>query len=106
MLNSFLLLIIGKKAPMETLKKSRIMSKNRKHKRNSLFDKTYTEYKFERCNMVTPFFDVYHDKDIITLFRPAKIEEILPFVTKGMENTLTDLLQTDYKSLTIKLELN
>ena len=82
------------------------MSKNRKHKKNNLFKKTYTEYKFERCNMVTPFFDVYHDEDIITLFRPAKIEEILPFVTKGMENTLTDLLQTDYKSLTIKLELN
>ena len=91
---------------METLKKSEIMSKNRKHKKNSLFDKSYTEYKFERCNMVTPFFDVYHDEDIITLFRPAKIEEILPFVTKGMENTLTDLLQTNYKSITIKLELN
>lgn len=82
------------------------MNKNRKYKNDNLFDKTYTEYKIERSNMVVPLFDVYHDGDIITLFRPVEIEKILPFVTKGMENTLKDLLQTDYKSITIKLELD
>lgn len=82
------------------------MNKNSKNKKKGLFEKTYTEFKIERCNMFTQLFDVYHDEELMTLFRPVSIEKILPFANKGLENTLRDLLKSDFKSITVKLELD
>ena len=100
-----LLLIIGKKAPIETIKNSGIMSENQIVYGATLFDKTVTEYEIVKANDFEQYFDVIQDGTKLTEFGAVQIAQICRKMAKGMENTLFDMLRSGYTKLKIRMEI-
>lgn len=101
----FLLQIIGKKAPIETNKNSGIMSENHIVYGATLFDKTVTNYEIVKTDDVDQYFDVIQDGKKLTEFGAVQIAQICRRMSKGMENTLFDMLQSGYTKLKIRMEI-
>lgn len=71
----------------------------------TLFDKTVTEYEIIKSDAAEQYFDVIHDGEKLTEFGAVQIAQISRRMMKGMENTLFDMLQSDYTKLKIRLEI-
>lgn len=71
----------------------------------TLFDQTITEYEIIKSNELDGHFDVIHDGAKMTDFGPVEIAKICRQMMKGMENTLFDMLQSDYTKLRIRMEI-
>lgn len=81
------------------------MSENRVNYGVTLFDQTITEYEIVKSNELEQRFDVIHDGAKMTDFGPVEIAQICRKMMKGMENTLFDMLQSDYTKLRIRMEI-
>lgn len=71
-----------------------------------LFDKTITKYEIIKSDEVDQYFDVIQDGKKLTEFGAVEIAKICRKMMKGMENTLFDMLQSDYTRLTIKMSID
>lgn len=72
----------------------------------TLFDKTITKYEIIKSDEVDQYFDVYQDDTKLTEFGAVQIAQICRRMMKGMENTLFDMLQSDYTRLTIRMTID
>lgn len=72
----------------------------------TLFDKTITKYEIVKSDSVDQYFDVYQDDKKLTEFGAVQIAQICRRMMKGMENTLFDMLQSDYTRLTIRMSID
>lgn len=82
------------------------MCENRPIYGKTLFDKTTTVYEIIKSNELEQRFDVLHDGAKMTDFGPVEIAQICRKMIKGMENTLFDMLQSDYNRLTIRMSID
>lgn len=81
------------------------MSENRPVYGKTLFDRTVTEYEIIKHDKFGQYFNVIQDNQPLTEFGPVEIAAICRKVSKGMENTLFDMLQSDYTKLKIRMEI-
>lgn len=71
----------------------------------TLFDATVMNYEIVKADDVDQYFDVYQEGKKLTEFGAVEIAQICRRMSRGMENTLFDMLQSDYTKLKIRLEI-